>query len=168
MEDEIDKSEPEYKSRTKKKKEAEALQALGLQLSKLTIGQLKRIDIPQDLRAALIEGKSITANVAARRHRQFIGVLMRDVDPKTVQMALDGLDDGVPTASSSLPDEVREWMEKLLSDNSEEIESLLSVYPDLDRQRLRQLVRNVKKEKPGAKPSKSRKALEQMLTDVMS
>ena len=54
----------------KKKKEAEELQQLGLELAELSVLQLGRIDIPENLRAALIEGKSITSNIAGRRHRQ--------------------------------------------------------------------------------------------------
>lgn len=162
------KEEIEYKSKTKKKKEADALQKLGLELAGLSVAQLKRIDIPKELRDALIAGKSITAKVAARRHRQFIGVLMRDVDPESIQDALDGVDDDIQQGSSAVPDPIQEWIDKLLSESPEETEETLQAHPALDRQRLRQLVRNIKKEKPGAKPSKSRRTLEQLLGDVLS
>lgn len=59
-------------SKSEKKKEAEKFQKLGLELDNLSVHQLKRIDIPEDLRTALIEGKNITSNIAGRRYRQFI------------------------------------------------------------------------------------------------
>ena len=83
--------EDEIKSRTKKKKDAEELQRLGLELNKLSVPQLERIEIPENLRAALIEGKSITSNKAGRRYRQFIGALMRDVNPESIRLALKNL-----------------------------------------------------------------------------
>jgi len=165
MEEEI-----QDKSRTQKKKEAEALQNLGLELAGLAVPQLKRIEIPEDLRTALIEGKSITSNVAARRHRQFIGALMRDVDPELIRMALLEAESVAPAASME-PSETQAWVERLLTGDPADMEALLAEYPGLERPRLRQLVRNIKKEKPsggsGARPSKSRKTLEQIITAAL-
>ncbi|WDP88765.1 MAG: DUF615 domain-containing protein [Desulfobacter sp.] len=162
MEEEI-----EYKSKTQKKKEAEALQKLGLELAGLSVPQLERMDIPEKLKAALIDGKSITAKVAARRHRQYIGVLMRNVDPGAVRKALDGIDDEVPAPPPGKPDKVQDRVDLLIGGGTGEIERLLDQCPGLDRQRLRQLVRNVQKEKKGATPSKSMKALEKILGDAL-
>ncbi|PIE61589.1 MAG: hypothetical protein CSA29_02525 [Desulfobacterales bacterium] len=166
MEHRIQEDGDQYKSRTKKKKEADALQTLGLTLAGLPVHQLKRIEIPEELKAALIEGKSITAKVAARRHRQYIGVLMRHVDPETVHMALNGVDEGIADPASKPLDPVFERVTRLVAGGADEIEALMAECPGLNRQRLRQLVRNLQKEAPGTPPSKSRKALEKMLQDV--
>jgi ribosome-associated protein len=162
MEDEI-----QYKSKTAKKKEAEELQKLGLELSKLSVSQLENIDISEKLRTALIEDKSITSNIASRRHRQFIGVLMRDINPESIRLALLKAEDKIPVEFENMK-ETRLWIEKLLIGDLTEIETLLCEFPGIERQRLRQLVRNIKKEKPEAKTSKSRKALEQLIMTEMS
>ena len=59
------------KSKTQIKKEAEELQKLGVELTKLTKPKLERLEISDKLRNALIEARSIKSNVAGRRHRQF-------------------------------------------------------------------------------------------------
>lgn len=156
MEDDI-----QYKSKTQRKKEAHALQDLGVKLAELPLQELERLDIPGDLKKALLEGRSITSNVAARRHRQYIGALMRDVDPDLIRSALSRT--GGPAAESRENNAVEARMERLLSNEAAELESLLEECPGLERQRLRQLIRNVRKEKPGTSPSKSRKTLIQLL-----
>ncbi|MCP3899564.1 MAG: DUF615 domain-containing protein [Desulfobacteraceae bacterium] len=160
-------NEIQHKSKTKKKKEAEELQRLGLELNKLPVPKLKRIDIPENLRTALIEGKSITSNVAGRRHRQFIGALMRDVDPESIRLALVQAENTVSVESEAAKD-AKIWIKRLLTGDLAEMETLVCEFEGIDRQRLRQLVRNIKKEKPGTKASKSRKALEKLIITEIS
>jgi ribosome-associated protein len=155
-------NEIEYTSRTKKKKEAEDLQRLGLELTQLSVPQLERIEIPENLRTALIEGKNITSNIAGRRHRQFIGALMRDVDPESIRLALLQAKDEIP-GEFKTANEAGMWIDRLLTGDRPQMEILLCKFPGLERQRLGQLVRNIKKEKPGTKISKSRRALEQLI-----
>lgn len=157
--------ENQYKSRTEKKKEAQELQRLGLELAQLPVPQLERIQIPEKLRTALIEGKSITSNVAGRRHRQFVGALMRDVDPEVVRLALLEAETQAPVECEA-ENEVQKWIDRLLTDDAVEMEALLAEFPGLDRQRLRQLVRNINKgEKTGT--SKSRQTLEELIRTAM-
>jgi len=78
----------EEKSKTQIKNEAEALQELGMELLRLPIQRLKRMALPDDLLNALIEARSITSKIAGKRQRQFIGALMRDVDPEPIRQAL--------------------------------------------------------------------------------
>jgi len=163
MEDKI-----QYKIKTKKKKEAEDLQRLGLELNKLSVPQLERIEIPENLRSALIEGKYITSNIAGRRHRQFIGALMRDVNPESISLALLQAEDDIPVEFEAAK-ETQKWIDRLLTGDLAEMETLLCEFPGLERRRLRQLIKNIKKEKPGAKISKSRRTLEQLIiTEVRS
>ena len=157
MEDEI-----QYQSKTQKKKEAEELQRLGLKLNSLSAQQLENIEIPKNLKTALIKGKSIKSNIAGRRHRQFIGALMRDVDPESISLALLQAEDG-NLVESKAAKESRVWSDKLLTGGPVKMEDLLYEFPGLERQRLRQLVRNIKKEKPGTKSSKSRGTLEKLI-----
>jgi len=157
VEDEI-----QYQSKTQKKKEAEELQRLGLKLNNLSVQQLENIEIPKNLKTALIEGKSITSNIAGRRHRQFIGALMRDVDPESISLALLQSEDK-NLVESEAAKECRVWIDKLLTGDPAEMEALLYEFPGLERQRLRQLVRNIKKEKPGTKSFKFREILEKII-----
>jgi len=157
VEDEI-----QYQSKTQKKKKAEELQRLGLKLNHLSVHQLENIEIPENLKRALIEGKSITSNIAGRRHGQFIGALMRDVDPESIHLALLQAEDNNIVESKSAK-ESRMWTDNLLTGDQAIMETLLSEFSGLERQRVRQLVRNFKKEKLGAKSSKIRRILEKLI-----
>jgi len=157
MEDEI-----QYKSKTQAKKEADELQKLGEELTKLSAPQLKRMGLPDELLAALIEARSITSNVAGRRHRQFIGTLMRDVDPEPIRHALLEID-ASHHVESTIVKENRLWRDRLLTQDPDSMDAFINVCPELDHQRLRQLLRNIKKEKTTGKSSKSLKALEQLI-----
>jgi ribosome-associated protein len=157
-------NESQYKSKTQAKKEADELQKLGEELTKLSAPQLKRMGLPDALLAALIEARSITSNVAGRRHRQFIGTLMRDVDPEPIRNALLGIDAGLPVESTIVKE--TQWRDRLLTQDPESMEAFISACPEMDHQRLRQLLRNIKREKASGKSSKSLKVLEQLIMKI--
>lgn len=154
------------KSKTQIKKEAEELQELGIELSKLPVGRLEQLDLPDDLKKALIESRSITSNVAGKRQRQFIGALMRDVDPEPIRQALLQTDTGFPV-ESEIVKETRGWLNRLLSGDPAGLEEFIHACPGLEHQRLRQLLRNIKKEKTTGNSSKSLNILEQLVTKRM-
>lgn len=161
------KKELEEKSKTQIKKEAEALQEIGMELLKLPVQRLNRMELPDDLRKALIDTRSITSNIAGKRQRQFIGALMRDVDPEPIRHALLQTDTGLPVESETVK-ETRMWLDRLLSNDPASLEDFVRVCPGLELQRLRQLLRNIQKEKTTGKASKSLKTLEQLIMKSMA
>ena len=166
--------EPLSLSKTKKKKMAENLQKLGEELSLLAVNQLEQLDLDPELFKALIEAKSITANVAARRHRQYIGTLMRQVDPESILEALEqlkaapiGLYTPNPDSESQEDKASQALLDKLLIWDDDAIESILEIDPDTDRQRLRQLIRNANKDiSQKKKNSKSLQELKEMVARI--
>ncbi len=161
------KKELEEKSKTQIKKEAEELQELGMELLKLPVQRLNRMALPDDLRKALIDARSITSKIAGKRQRQFIGALMRDVDPDPIRRALLEPDPGPPNESETVK-ETRMWMDRLLSNDPADLEAFVRVCPGLEHQRLRQLLRNIQKEKATGKASKSLKALEHLIIENLA
>lgn len=166
MENEIQ-DEIQNKSKTQIKKEADELQKLGVRLIELSVDQLKRIELPDALRTALVEARSIKSNIASRRHRQFIGVLMRGLDPVPILHALLQANANQPVEPINLK-ETRVWLDRLLTGEQATLEEFLIACPGLERQRLRQLLRNIKKEKTASKPSKSLKVLERLILKNMN
>lgn len=79
----------EYKSRTQKKKEDRALQRLGEQLVNLPIGLLETMELPDELLAAIELVHNIKSRSAKRRQIQYIGALMRHIDPQPIIAALE-------------------------------------------------------------------------------
>jgi ribosome-associated protein len=125
------------------------------------------MELPDDLRKALIDTRSITSNIAGKRQRQFIGALMRDVDPEPIRHALLQTDTGLPVESETVK-ETRMWLDRLLSNDPASLEDFVRVCPGLELQRLRQLLRNIQKEKTTGKASKSLKTLEQLIMKSMA
>jgi len=79
----------EDKSRTRKKKEDRALQRLGEQLVALPPAQLAAMELPEELRTAIEFARKIRTHGARRRQLQYIGVLMRHIDPQLIKSALE-------------------------------------------------------------------------------
>jgi ribosome-associated protein len=161
------KKDIEEKSKTRIKKEAEALQDLGMELLKLPVQHLERMKLPDDLHKALIDARSITSNVAGKRQRQFIGALMRDVDPEPIRQALLQTGTNLPVEPETVK-ETRMWMERLLTNDAAGLEEFISACPELEHQRLKQLLRNIKKETAAGKSFKSLKSLEQLIMKYMT
>ena len=78
----------EYKSRTQKKNEDRALQRLGEQLVALPIGQLEIMELPDELLTAIELAHKIKSRSARRRQIQYIGAIMRQIDPQPIEAAL--------------------------------------------------------------------------------
>jgi ribosome-associated protein len=84
----------DYKSRTRKKNEDRALQRLGEQLVALPFGQLETMELPDELLAAIEFARKIRKHGARRRQIQYIGTLMRHIDPQPIETALDRIRTG--------------------------------------------------------------------------
>ncbi|NDY71372.1 DUF615 domain-containing protein [Desulfobacter hydrogenophilus] len=161
-------------SKTQKKKMAENLQKLGEDLSLLSVDQLERLDLDPELFKALVEAKSITANVAGRRHRQYIGTLMRQVDPEPLLAAIEQLKiapTGIYRPKSEIDPQIEKdiqvVLDRLLTGDDDTMETILSAVPDMDRQRLRQLIRNANKEISSQKKKlKSFQALKEIIARI--
>ena len=78
-------------SKSAKKREYLALQALGERLIGLTQEQLDGISLDDRLRDAVLDAQSMRSHGALRRQKQLIGKLMRGVDPAPIEAALASL-----------------------------------------------------------------------------
>jgi len=142
-------------SRTDLKRESTELQKLGEDLLTLRADLMARLDLTEKLKDAVVEAKRISNFEGKRRQMQFIGKLMRLVDPavlETVRTALDEQNNG--SAQENLVLHLAEtWRDRLLVDENA-FGQWISEYPTTDTQQLRALVRQARKdakpEKPGA------------------
>ena len=90
-EDAWDEETPPSKSALKR--QMTALQDIGERLVELSDAQLKKVPIDDPrLSEAIAEARRIKARGGLRRQLQYIGKLMRQIDPDGIQRALDELD----------------------------------------------------------------------------
>ena len=142
-------------SRTDLKRESAELQKLGEELLTMRADLLERLLLSEKLKDAVLEAKRITNFEGKRRQMQFIGKLMRLVDPavlETVRSALIEQTSG--SAQENLILHLAEtWRERLLG-AEDAFGDWLAQHPDTDSQQLRALIRQARKdavpEKPGA------------------
>ena len=71
-------------SNSQRKRDAHALQALGVQLVALSAVQLPRLDLPETLHEAVGAAQRMRAHGARTRQMQSIGKLMRQLEPTTL------------------------------------------------------------------------------------
>ncbi len=90
-------------SKTQKKKDALALQVLGGSLVKLSLQQIKTIDMPEKMFQAVILAKKLTKHTAVNRQIQHIGALMRKYDPAPIKEALQRIEQGNRRTPQTLP-----------------------------------------------------------------
>jgi ribosome-associated protein len=152
-------------SKTQLKKQMHALQDLGAELVALHEDQLTAMALPDNLHDAVLEAKGITKFEARRRQLQYIGKLMRTVDPEPIRMRIDvwKATSREHTAQLRL---IERWRERVLADESA-LGELLSAYPRADAQRLRTLVHNTQRERQLGAPPKSYRALFQVLKETL-
>lgn len=141
-------------SRTDLKRESTELQKLGEDLLTLRADLMKRLDLTEKLKDAVIEAKRITNFEGKRRQMQFIGKQMRLIDPAvlaTVRAALTEQHSG--SAHENLVLHLAEtWRDRLIA-NEDAFGEWIIKCPDTDAQQLRALIRqarkDIKPEKPG-------------------
>lgn len=166
MNDEDFSDEDQRPSKTKRKEAMHELQSLGTELVELSVGQLKRIDLPEDLLNAVRECQKITSHGARRRQMQYIGKLMRNLDDEPIRAGLALLrgESAVETARLHRLERLRT---RLLEDE-QVLSEIAADWPQADLQHLRQLRRNTLKEQEAGKPPKNFRALFQALKDLES
>lgn len=81
-------------SRSARKREAEYLQRLGVRLVGLRAEQLRALELPEELLEAVQEARRLRGQSALARQHQYIGRLMRGLDPALIERALEHLSAG--------------------------------------------------------------------------
>ena len=156
-------------SRSQQRREALEVLAIGQQLVALTDAQLARLPVPESLLPHLLEARRITSHIANKRQLAFLAKQMRREDDDTLEAIRDALDEKGDAARREVAamHRVEAWRDRLLADGDEALAELLDLYPDADRQGLRQLVRNTLEERKRNKPPRAFRELFRHLRVMM-
>ena len=140
------------------------LQALGVALVALPEGMLQAMTLEPRLLEAVLEAKRITAHEGKRRQIQYIGRLMRDVDPAPIRARIAELE-GSSAQASARHRRLEAWRERLIGDD-EALTAFAAEHPGADLQTLRALIRNARKEASLGKPPHAFRELFRVLKDI--
>jgi ribosome-associated protein len=144
-------------SKTRRKKDMHALQALGASLVDLAPAQIAEIDMPESLRAAVLEAQRIKSHEGRRRQMQYIGRLMRDVDPAPIRAKIDAWR-GQSREATATVHAIERWRNRLLADE-DALTAFIDAHPDGDVPHLRALIRNARAELTASKPPRAYREL---------
>lgn len=145
-------NEFEAPSKSQLKREAHALQALGEELVALSPETLAPLDLPEKLLDALALARQIKQHGARKRQMQYIGKLMRSIDPEPIQALLDQRKQAQRQQAQRLH-VVEDWRDRLVAEGDAALGDFITRYPTVERAELRQLVRNAQRERDTGKPA---------------
>ncbi|MFN5882725.1 MAG: ribosome biogenesis factor YjgA [Burkholderiales bacterium] len=127
-------------SKSQRKRDSHALQALGERLVGLPESRLAALDLPDDLRDAIALARRITAHEGRRRQLQYVGKLMRRIDPSDIEAAL-GHDDERHRAETAVMHAAERWRDALIAD-PKRLSEFVTRYPQALARNLHPLIRS--------------------------
>jgi ribosome-associated protein len=162
--------DPEYEqpvkpSKTRRKRDMEALQELGSELLGFSEEALVQLELPEQLLDAVREAQKIQSHGARRRQLQYIGKLMRAIDPAPIRAAIDAREHQQETHTQAfhLLEELRD---ALVLQGDSALGRVLEHFPQADRQHLRKLARQARREHDEHQPPRTSRRLFRYLREL--
>lgn len=151
-------------SKSEIKRDAEELKRLGAEMVDLGKNALDKIPLDDELRDAIELAQRIKKE-GRRRQLQLIGKMLRSRDVDPIRQALDKLKNR-HNQQVALFHKLEVLRDKLVDEGDEAMTEVLNLWPQADRQQLRALIRNAKKEKATNKPPKASRQIFQYLREL--
>ncbi|EGU36130.1 hypothetical protein VII00023_13187 [Vibrio ichthyoenteri ATCC 700023] len=148
-------------SKSEMKRDMDILQKLGVELVELSSSTLKKMPLSEDLLDAVKDAQRFK-NEARRRQLQRIGKLMQYEDAEQIQAALDKIRNK-HAQNTVMLQKLELLRDRIAAEGDSAIEAVMTMYPEADRQRLRQLARQAAKEKQANKPPRAYREIFQVL-----
>lgn len=155
----------DFISKTRRKRESTELQKIGKELVELPAEQLARMGLPEELLEAVMACKPITKHEGRRRQMQYIGRIMRNVDPAPIITALEQIK--APSKRQTALFHVAEkWRDDLIAD-PDAAAHFASEFRDVDTAKLRRLIDSARSEKSTGRAPKHARELFHFVNDLV-
>ncbi|SNX29134.1 ribosome-associated protein [Polynucleobacter meluiroseus] len=154
-------------SKSELKRQMTERQKLAEVLAALSSDALKTIPMDEAIKVAIGETNKIKSFEAIRRHKQYLGKLMRFLDETeldTIQRRLDAIQ-GVSKAETAKLHFLESYRDRLIADDAT-FTKMIEQYPDMDIQNMRTLIRNARREKELNKPPKAYREIFRVLKEM--
>ncbi len=148
------------------KREIAVLHALAEEMVALPVMQMEQLNLPADVFEAAKAGAKITQRGARKRHIKFLTGLLRKIDVEPIKADLAKMKNQSALAVKE-HHILERWRDRLIAEGDQALSELLQEYPDTDRQQLRQLIRNAKKEADSGRPPKFSRMIYQYLKTLI-
>jgi len=146
-----------YQSRAENKIEIAKTRELANAIALLSKAEIAKMNLSEYLLAAIATSRKISVRTDAySRHISYMCKLMRSDGLDPIQMAYDKITNKYNQATVELA-KLEMVRNGLITDGDTAISALMETYPNADRQKLRQLIRQVNKELKAENPLKAAK-----------
>ena len=150
-------------SKSQKKRNMIALQSVGEELVALSTDVINKMDLPDDLRVAILDAKRIpnSKHGGNKRQMQYIGRLMREVDCAPILTQLQALK--APNQKQTAQHHLAErWRERMLADATS-VAAFVREFSESDAVTLEKLLAAAKDDHAKQRPPKNFRLLYQTL-----
>jgi ribosome-associated protein len=143
----IEPSHEDVLSKTKQKEQSQTIKNFGLYLTELPQAILEALSMNDVTLHALLGYKKMYSNLAKKRHLMFIGKCLRHENIFMIEEKIDDIYKKkqkpiLPKKSDSILLSLEKIIHSLLSSSDQNIEQFLIEHPQLERQKLKQLIRH--------------------------
>jgi ribosome-associated protein len=150
-------------SKSQKKRNMIALQSVGEELVALSTDVINKMDLPDELRVAVLDAKRIpnSKHGGNKRQMQYIGRLMREVDCAPILAQLQALK--APNQKQTAQHHLAErWRERMLADATS-VAAFAREFPEADAVALEKMLAAAKDDHAKQRPPKNFRVLYQTL-----
>lgn len=158
---------PEEPSKSQRKREAHAVLTLAEELLAMSASVRQSIPLPDDIRKLIEKTSSIRSHIARKRETRFLAKQLRNTDLEPVYEALEALRNEARGEAARLH-LLESWRDRLLEEGDAAVMILCEKAPAVDRQKLRQLIRQASKEQAAGKPPAAARKIFRMLREFVS
>jgi len=160
-------SDSEYAIRPNKtqlKREIKVLNQLGKELIAMPDSALKKVPLSDTMREAIADGKRFTRGALQRQLRR-IAKLMEQEDIEAINQEIERQKQPSKQQTAEFH-QLEQWRDRLIDGDEKLLTELIDQFPVIDRQHIRQLVRNATLERKKEKPPKSARLLFRYLAEI--
>ncbi len=151
-------------SKSQRKRDSLALQALADELAQLSATELDAVPLPEVLREAVAAARELSRG-AYRRQVRYLGRLLRDIDAEPIRSAVAARRGATHEDKARLK-RLERWRERLMEEGDPAVAELLEEFPGADPQQLRQLLRNARREHGSGRAPRSYRQLFRFLREL--
>ena len=157
--------EPEDISKSQRKRDLHELKMLGVDLLDFSDDALRQLHMPDTLLEALRTAKRINSNSARKRQLQYIGKLLKETDVTPLHEAVAARKHQHATHTREFH-QLEDLRDKLILEGDSALPDVLALFPRTDRQHLRKLVRQARREQETRQPPRASRLLFRYLREL--
>ena len=157
--------EPEDISKSQRKRDLHELKMLGVDLLDFSDDALRQLHMPDTLLEALRTAKRINSNSARKRQLQYIGKLLKETDVTPLREAVAARKHQHATHTREFH-QLEDLRDKLILEGDSALPDVLALFPRTDRQHLRKLVRQARREQETRQPPRASRLLFRYLREL--